>query len=254
MEVEALPRHWSAPALEASGSFSTDEFPRIPPREASRRLGVASARTFFQLEGDGPSAGRDLPSAAIDSRAQQLDVEPTARSDDGWQGRTGTRSRGRLRTALGVRPATADAFNAVETGRRAAVVPWDHDRRPLQDAVLAWERRRRLEPPPAGRLARLVRATVRPHEAEIGAGTAAKRRPSPRRTLEARIAAALPRDDHEADEGSDGRRPTFSVLKTDPGRVSRTSVWRAWEPWRQMEARAFPDPRVAARPPKLRRH
>jgi Domain of unknown function (DUF4158) len=168
--------------------------------------------------------------------ATQLDVEPNAISDDDWQGRTGKRSRGRLRTALGVRPATADDFKAVETWLREHGVPWDHHLRHLQDAVREWSRRRRLEPPTAGRIERLVRSPVRTHEAEIFDGTAAKRRPSTRSAMDALIDSSLPSDDQEADEGSDWRKTTCSVLKTDPGRVRLKSVRRELEKLRQIEA------------------
>jgi Domain of unknown function (DUF4158) len=66
MEVESMQRHWSEQELEAYWSFSTDELQLIPHRDASSRLGVASALKFFQLEGSFPSSGRDIPSAAID--------------------------------------------------------------------------------------------------------------------------------------------------------------------------------------------
>ena len=99
--------------------------------------------------------------------AKQLDVEPNAIADYDWQGRTGKRYRGRLRTALGIRPATAEDFKAVESWLREQVVPWDHNLRHLQDAVLEWYRSRLIEPPTEGRIERLVRSAVRTHEAEI---------------------------------------------------------------------------------------
>ena len=46
-----MQRHWSEQELEAYWSFSTDELQLIPHRDASSRLGVASALKFFQLEG-----------------------------------------------------------------------------------------------------------------------------------------------------------------------------------------------------------
>jgi TnpA family transposase len=253
MEVESMQRHWSEQELDAYWSFSTDELQLIPHRDPSSRLGVASALKFFQLEGYFPSSGRDIPSAAIDYMAKQLDVEPTAISDYDWQGRTGKRYRGRLRTALGVRPATVDDFKAVETWLRADVVPWDHNLRHLQDAVLEWYRSRRIEPPTAGRIERLVRSTVRTHEAEIFDGTAAKLLPSTRRAMDALIDSSVPSDDHDAEESSDWRSTTFSVLKTDPGRVSLKSVLRELEKLRQIEALELPDTLFAEIQPKLLR-
>jgi hypothetical protein len=115
-----------------------------------------------------------MQAVAIDYMAKQLDVEPIAISNYDWQGQTGKRYGGCLRTALGVRPATADDFKAVETWLREDVVPWDDHLRHLQDAMLEWYRSRPIEPPTAGRMEHLVRSTVHTHEAEICAGTAAK--------------------------------------------------------------------------------
>jgi hypothetical protein len=138
MEVESMQRHWNDHELETSWSLSSDECKLIPQRDASSRLGVAASLKFFQLEGYFPSSDRDIPAAALDYMAKQLAVEPNALVGYDWQGRTGKRYRGLLRTALGIRPATAEDFTAVETWLREEVVPWDHHLRPLQDAVLGW--------------------------------------------------------------------------------------------------------------------
>jgi hypothetical protein len=129
-------------------------------------------------------------------------------------------------------------------------VPWDHDARHLQDAVHEWYRGRHIEPPTAGRIERLVRSTVRTHEAEICAGTAAKLLPRIRQAMDALIDASIPSDDQNADEGSDGRNTTFSVLKPDPGRVSLKRVRHEVEQLRQMEALELPDNLFAEIQPK----
>jgi hypothetical protein len=95
-----MQRHWSKQELETYWSFSSDELTLIPDRDASSRLGVAASLKFLQLEGFFPSSVKDIPSVAIDHMAKLLDVDPDAISDYDWQGRTGTRYRGRLRTAL----------------------------------------------------------------------------------------------------------------------------------------------------------
>ena len=248
-----MQRHWNDHELETYWSFSSDEFKLIPQRDASSRLGVAASLKFFQLEGYFPSSGRDIPSAALDYMAKQLDVEPNAISAYDWQGRTGKRYRGRLRTAMGIRPATAEDFKAVETWLREEVVPWDHHLRHLQDAVLGWYRSRHIEPPTEGRIDRLVRSAIRTHEAAICDGTAAKLSPSTRQAMDALLDSSLPSDEHEAQESSDWRSTSFSVLKTDPGRVSLKSVLRELEKLRQIETLELPDNLFAEIQPKILR-
>jgi hypothetical protein len=135
-----MQRHWNEQELETYWSFSSDEFELIPNGDDSSRLGVGASLKFFQLEGFFPSSAKDIPAVAIDHMAKLLDVDPKAILDYDWQGRTGTRYRRRLRTALGIRPSTAEDFKAVENWLRQEVVPWDHDSRHLQDAVHEWYR------------------------------------------------------------------------------------------------------------------
>lgn len=248
-----MQRHWSQQELETHWSFSSDELTLIPPRDASSRLGVAASLKFFQLEGYFPSSVKDIPSGALDHMAKLLDIEPKAISDYDWQGRTGKRYRARLRTALGIRPATAEDFKAVETWLCEDVVPWDHDARHLQDAVHAWYRSRLVEPPTEGRIERLVRSAVRTHEAEIFDGTAAKLSSGTRKAMDALIDSSIPSDGQDADEGSDWLSTPFSVLKTDPGRVSLKSVLRELEKLSQIEALELPDHLFAEIQPKILR-
>jgi hypothetical protein len=173
-----MPRHRTEHDLEPYWSFSSEEFKLLPQRDASGRLGVAASLKFFQLEGSLPSSGRDIPAVALHYMAKQLDIAPNVIAAYDWQGRTGNRYRGRLRTALGIRPVTAEDCKAVETWLHEEVVPWDHPPRHLQDAVLRWYRSRQIEPPTAGQIERLVRSAIRMHEATIYEETVAKLVPS----------------------------------------------------------------------------
>ena len=246
-----MQRHWTDHDLETYWSCSSDELKLLPPHEASSRLGVAASLKFFQLEGYFPASGRDIPSAAIDYMAKQLHVEPNAIADYDWQGRTGKRHRGQLRTALGIRLATAEDFKAVEAWLREDVVPWDHNLRHLQAAVHEWYRSRLIERPSEGRIERLVRSAVRMHESEIFARTAAKLLPRTRKALDALIETSSRSDDAAGDEGSDWHGTSFSALKTDPGRVSLRSVLRELEKLHAIETLGLPDNLFAEIQPKV---
>ena len=228
-----MQRHWNEQELETYWSFSSDEFELIPNGDDSSRLGGGASLKFFQLEGFFPSSAKDIPAVAIDHMAKLLDVDPKAILDYDWQGRTGTRYRRRLRTALGIRPSTAEDFKAVENWLRQEVVPWEHDSRHLQDAVHEWYRSRLIEPPSEGRIERLVRSAVRMHEIEIFDTTAAKLLPATKKAMDALIDSSIARAP-EADEGADWQSTPFSVLKTDPGRVSLKSVLRELEKLNQI--------------------
>jgi hypothetical protein len=125
--------------------------------------------------------------------------------------------------------------------------------RHLQDAVQEWYRSRLIEPATEGRIKRLVRSAVRTYEAAICDGTAAKLLPRTRKAMDALIDSSLSSDEQDADAGSDWRITPFSVLKTDPGRVSLKSVLRELEKLSQIEALELPENLFAEIQPKILR-
>jgi len=148
---------------------------------------------------------QEIPAVALQYLATHLAVAPAAITDYEWQGRTGKRYRGQLRTALGVRPFTIADFRALATWLREEMVPWDHEPRHLQGAILQWCRTRHVEPPTDGRMARVIRATVRAHEATLFAQTAAHLSPRTRQAMDALLDSS-PAGEEEGD--SDGRSTT----------------------------------------------
>jgi hypothetical protein len=174
-----MQRHWNDHELVTHWSLATNELALLPQRDTSSRLGMAASLKFFQLEGRFPTSTKEIPTVALQYLATQLAVDPAAITDYDWQGRTGKRYRGQLRAALGVRPATVTDFRALATWLREEMVPWDHEPRHLQAALLDWCRSHHLEPPTEGRMGRLIRATVRAHVAALFTATVAKLSPPP---------------------------------------------------------------------------
>ena len=71
--------------------------------------------------------------------------------------------------------------------------------------------------------------------------------------MDALIDSSIPSDDQDADESSDWYSTPFSILKTDPGRVSLKSVLRELEKLGQIETLEFPDNLFAEVQPKILR-
>ena len=71
--------------------------------------------------------------------------------------------------------------------------------------------------------------------------------------MDALIDSSIPSDDQDADESSDWHSTPFSVLKTDPGRVSLKSVLRELEKLSQIETLELPDNLFAEIQPKILR-
>jgi len=253
MELESMQRHWTDHELATHWSLSANELALLPQRDASSRLGMAASLKFFQLESRFPTSGKEIPAVALQYLAMHLAVDPAAITDYDWQGRTGKRYRSQLRTALGVRPITVGDFHALATWLREEMVPWDHEPRHLQAAILARCRTQHVEPPTDGRVARLIRATVRAHEAALFANTAAQLSASTRQALDALLDSS-PAGAEDGDSDGPGWRSTvFSTLKGDPRRVSLKSVLQELEKLRQIEALQLPADLFATLPPKILR-
>ena len=90
------------------------------------------------------------------------------------------------------------------------------------------------------------------HEIEIFDTTAAKLLPATKKAMDALIDSSIA-SAPEADEGADWQSTPFSVLKTDPGRVSLKSVLRELEKLNQIETLALPDNLFAEIQPKILR-
>jgi hypothetical protein len=248
-----MQRPWTDHELATHWSLSAHELALLPQRDASSRLGVAASLKFVPLEGRFPTSGREIPAVALQYLATQRAVAPEVITDYDWQGRTGKRYRGQLRVAVGVRPITVGGFRALATWLREEMVPWDHEPRPRQAAILARCRTQHVEPPTDGRVARLIHATVRAHEAALFATTAAQRSPSTRQALDALLDSS-PAGAEDGDSDGPGWRSTvFSTLKGDPGRVSLKSVLQELEKLRQIEALQLPADLFATLPPKILR-
>jgi TnpA family transposase len=246
-----MQRHWADEELMLYWSLATDELAVLPPGDASSRLGVALSLKFCQLEGRFPASANDLPPVALQYVAKQLDLEPALAMAYDWQGRTGTRYRRHLRTFLGIRPATVADVQELETWLRAEMVPWDHDLRHLQAAVVGWCRDHQVEPPSEGRIDRVLRSLIRTHEHDVCTRVAAALLPATCMAMDALLVPGLATEEETAETLPLVRQTPFSVLKGDPGRVGLKSVLHELDKLRQLEALQLPAALETLLPPHL---
>jgi hypothetical protein len=246
-----MQRHWNEHELVTHWSLSTDELALLPQRDASSRLGMAASLKFFQLEGRFPTSTKEIPPVALHYLATHLAMQPGVITDYDWQGRTGKRYRGQLRVTLGVRPVTVTDFRALATWLREEMVPWDHEPQHLQAAILDWCRTHHLEPPTDGRIVRLIRATVRAHEAALFTATVAKLSSSTRQAMDALLDSTPGGGGDGPDDGPGWRSTLFSTLKSDPGRASLKSVLQELDKLQQIQALQLPEDLFSALPPQM---
>jgi PAS domain S-box-containing protein len=79
-------RHWSDEELAECWSVSPEELEMLPNRSDHNRLGFAVLLKFFEIEGRFPTSPDEVPAAAVNCLASQLDLSPTILARYDWTG------------------------------------------------------------------------------------------------------------------------------------------------------------------------
>src|SRR5450755_5131988 len=133
-------------------------------KTGATRLGFAVLLKMFQVNGRFPYRVEEVPVAAVEAIANQIEVPAEAWRGYDWRSRAATYHRAQIRAALGFREPTLDDTDALACWLEGQVSTLEH--RPDRLLVAARERCRslRVEPPSPDRLDRLVRSVVHRHE------------------------------------------------------------------------------------------
>ena len=116
------------------------------------RLGFAILLKMFQINGRFPYRLEEVPVAAVEAIASQIEVPAEAWRRYDWRSRAVAYHRAQIRNALGFREATLDDTEALERWLKGQVSALEH--RPDRLLMAARERCRSLhiEPPSPDRL------------------------------------------------------------------------------------------------------
>jgi hypothetical protein len=133
-------------------------------KTGATRLGFAVLLKMFQVNGRFPQRIEEVPVAAVEAIASQIEIPAEAWRSYDWRSRAAAYHRAQIRDALGFREATLDDTDALARWLEGQVSALEH--RPDRLLVAARERCRslRIEPPSPDRLDRLVRSVVHRHE------------------------------------------------------------------------------------------
>jgi hypothetical protein len=236
-------------ALERGGSISLDpwtltdpEQHLLPDRVDHNRLGFAAHLKFFELEGRFPESPRDIPAAALNALATQLQIPSTTLARYDWRGRTRKHHRAQIRAWFGFCPFTSTDGHALKAWLHQEVLPLASPLQALEDTGRDWCRDHHLEPPTTGRLARLIRSVVQTYEHAFFDATSRRLAPVTRQRLDALLQPAGTEEASDtADRDGDPLVPTpFATLKTDPGPVGLASLLNELAKLHRLTALALP--------------
>jgi Domain of unknown function (DUF4158) len=247
-----MKRTWSPDELAAHWVLTGTERQLLPDGVDHNRLGFAAHLKFFELEGRFPESQRDIPAAALDALATQLQIPSAALACYDWRGRTRKHHRAQIRAWFGFRPFTSTDGHALKAWLHQEVLPLTSPLQPLDDAGRDWCRNQHLEPPTTGRLARLIRSAVQTSEHAFFDTIARRLTPATQQQLDALLRSA---GEEEASDTAamddDTPVPTpFAILKTDPGPVGLASVLNELGKLHRLTALALPPDLFAAVSPK----
>jgi len=202
-----------------SWKLSAEEHNLSVAKSSANRLDFALLLKFFQNHGRFPSATSAITAELITEVAQQLGVEPSAVG--AMSDRTLERARAEIRNLCGYREATVeDAERLTEWLRDQIVVIAPRSQDGMFAALEAECRGRRIEPPSAERIDRIVRSAIRAHEERLCNATLT-RLPSVSR---ARLDALLQPGTSIDDADSVDHRRNGDILEAGTSEASSTSA------------------------------
>lgn len=258
---DELAQHWTLLA---------DEYLLLAGKAGASRLGFAVLLKAIQYEGRFPKSGDAVAASVVAHLAKQVGVPPEAYADVGWHGRSARRYRADIRVHCG--------YTVFTAAHEADLIGWlskrvtspDPESEALKLAAYSHLRTLVVEPPPEGRLNRLLRAAVRHLEARVVEETLARLSPATCAALDALIQTDAAAGDDFEQAALFPVRSELATLKDDAGTVKVATVLEEIAKLKQLRALELPDDlfrdtstkllahyrqRAASEPPReLRRH
>ena len=215
-------------------------------KTGATRLGFAVLLKMFQASGRFPYRLEEVPVAAVEAIASQIEVPAEAWRGYDWRSRAAKYHRAQIRDALGFREPTLDDTDGLARWLEGQVSALEH--RPDRLLVAARERCRSLsiEPPSPDRLDRLVRSVVHRHE-EAWCDGLLVRLPA---ATPAALDALLKAPHSDATGGKDNRAPLLA-LRSGAGHASLQSVGEEADKLACIRALALPADLFADLPSKV---
>lgn len=132
----------------------------IGGKRGPTRLGFAILLRFYTERGRFPRGRAEVPDEAVEYVARQVGVERTEIAFYDWSGRTIEYHRAQIRQALGFRECSVVDADALTWWLVDHVTQVERSGERVREHLLAELRRRKLEPPTAGRIDRIMRSAL----------------------------------------------------------------------------------------------
>lgn len=155
---------WPLEQLVEEWNLEEGDRKLLGDKSGATRLGFALLLKFFQIEGRIPTYAEEIPAAAVEFVADQVNVDRALCTKYAWTGRTIEYHRHQIRDKYGTHPATEDEEDQLADWLADQVCPVEVDRDELAQTVERRCRTLRVEPPSPGQIERVVASGVRRFE------------------------------------------------------------------------------------------
>jgi TnpA family transposase len=225
-------REWSPEDLLGAWTLVEADWELVANKSGATRLGFALLLKFFELEARFPHAAEEVPPAAVEYVAAQVQVPAEQFGAYSWLGRSITYHRHQIRTAFGFREATrADEMMLIDWLVQE-VCPVEFNAEHVRETLLARCRVEQIELP--GRVERIIGAAQAAFEEQFCARTVAQLSAATAARLEALVV------DHDQVPLESDPVGILAQLKADPGPLGLETLLGEIEKLQQLQALGLP--------------
>lgn len=225
-----------------------DDWRLLGNKAGATRLGFALVLKYFEIEGEFPRYGEQVPSTAVEFVADLVKVDPGEFGKYSFDNRAAKYHRGQIREALGFNSATEDDEARWVQWLASEQCPVEQNRGRLEVALRQRCRSERVEPPSGGQIERVIRSALRQHETAFAALILDRLGPAPCAAMQTLLESEGRLAEVKADPGPlglDTLLVEIAKLRTVRGLGLPESVFagvsdRLIAAWRSRAARMFP--------------
>ena len=162
-----MKRNWDNDELIEYWSIEPDERAAIFRKKGANRLGFALLLKFFQRAGRFPDRKNEIPRVVQSFVAEQLELPDNLYQAYNWQGRAIKHHRAEIREITGFRRMQVGDFETLHQWLIDEVLPQEVSERPLKRLLYRELRKRKIEPPTATQVSRLLNSAQRQFEVQL---------------------------------------------------------------------------------------
>ena len=219
-----MKQHWELDELIENWTLLPQELSWLNKKSGVTRLLTALLLKSFQYETKFPDSSREIPDSVIDYLAQQLKVSSELISNYDWKKRSHMRYCSEVRQFLGIRKATLKDAQDLVNWLIETVLEQSANIEHLKEIANQRFWSLKIQPPPPGRVERLVRSALRTYETKFFQQTLQQLSPECRTQIDALLITSEPDGTDNTQEKTTFKASKFHFLNSEPGRASLNSL------------------------------